>query len=478
MAKSSDDAGEFRLRPGRPRAGGKSESRAWSTALRTVLRYARSSQRTNKGSRRKRRLKAHRSLNQRCAVRAAYSSNRISGQWRAHGRYIGRESAGGHPFGRTADAGAGEVHEVANELDRWQKEGDPRVWKLIVSPEFGDRVDLDRLAHDLVSRMEKDLRTKLEWVAVTHFNTEHPHIHLAIRGIRQDKTPLDLPRDYVRRGIRSIAEDFCTRQLGYRTWEDAIEAQRREIEQRRFTSLDRSINRGSASSLDSSSPTEYFNVVRVGDDLTSPRSRNIDGRLAFLQAIGLAEATGPREWRVRRDFESVLKAMQRALDRQRTLMGHGAVLSDERLPMSVLDMRRFSAVEGRVLGHGEEESGAIGRHYLLLESTDANVRVIYYTPELEEARSRGKLRTNSFIRLQKQFENGRPVLEVADFGNAERVLRDKTHFRDRVRLFLDHGAEPLEGGWGGWLGRYQTRLVEAASAMSSRQMVREESRER
>lgn len=475
MAKSSDDAGEFRLRPSRPRTGGKSESRAWSAALRTVLRYARSSQRTNKGSRRKHRSKAQRSLNQRCAVRAAYSRNRILGQWRAHGRYIGRESAGGQPLGRTVDAAAGEIPDLANELDRWQKEGDPRLWKLIVSPEFGDRVDLDRLAHDLVFRMEKDLRTKLDWVAVTHFNTEHPHIHLAIRGFREDKTPLDLPRDYVRRGIRSIAEDLCTRQLGYRTWEDAIEAQRREIEQRRFTSLDRLINRASGSSLDSSSSTEYFKIERAGGDLTSPRSRNIDGRLAFLQAIGLAEATGGREWRVRRDFESVLKAMQRAVDRQRTLMSHGAVLSDDRLPMSVLDLRRLSAVEGRVLGHGEEESGL---HYLLLESTDANVNVIYYTPELEDARSRAKLRTNSFIRLQKQFENGRPVLEVVDFGNAEKLLRDKAHFRDRVRLFLDHGAESLEGCWGGWLGRYQTRLAETASAMSSPQMVREEYRER
>ena len=113
--------------------------------------------------------------------------------------------------------------EPAKELARWQSEGDPRLWKLIVSPEFGERVDLDRLTRDLMARMEKDLGTKLEWVAVTHFNTEHPHVHIALRGIREDKTALDLPRDYVRHGMRAIAEDLCTRQLGHRNQLDAIE---------------------------------------------------------------------------------------------------------------------------------------------------------------------------------------------------------------------------------------------------------------
>jgi hypothetical protein len=26
-------------------------------------------------------------------------------------------------------------------LDRWQKAGDPRLWKIIISPEFGERID-------------------------------------------------------------------------------------------------------------------------------------------------------------------------------------------------------------------------------------------------------------------------------------------------------------------------------------------------
>ena len=119
--------------------------------------------------------------------------------------------------------------------------------------------------------------------------------------------------------------------------------------------------------------------------------------------------------------------MQRSADRQKMLASHGALLSDERLPLVVLDMRKLRTLEGRVLAHGEEELGkGAGRHYLLLEGTDAKVHLIYYTPEMEEARSRGKLRANSFVRLQKQFENGRPVLEIEDAGDAERVLLNRT----------------------------------------------------
>jgi hypothetical protein len=96
-------------------------------------------------------------------------------------------------------------------------------------------------------------------------------------------------------------------------------------------------------------------------------------------------------------------------------------------------MRKLKTVEGRVLAHGEEESGrGAGRHYLLLEGTDAQVHLIYYTPEMEDARNQGRLRTNSFVRLQKLFENGRPLVEVSDEGDAEKLLKNRHHFADRA----------------------------------------------
>jgi hypothetical protein len=144
-----------------------------------------------------------------------YSPNRITGQWRAHGRYIARESVRqGRLVGAYGNQGEGVA--PADVLDRWQRAGDPRLWKMIISPEFGERIDLDRLTRELMGRIEKDPGRRLEWVATTHFNTEHPHVHVALRGINADGSSLDLKRDYIRNGIRSIAEDLCTRQIGHR----------------------------------------------------------------------------------------------------------------------------------------------------------------------------------------------------------------------------------------------------------------------
>ncbi len=408
-----------------------------------------------------------------------YTANKTDGQWRAHGRYIARESSGGAVLSRLVDEaldGARQPMEPAGELERWQSEGDPRLWKLIVSPEFGERVDLDRLARDLMARMEKDLGTKLEWVAVTHFNTEHPHVHIALRGVREDKSPLDLPRDYVRHGIRAIAEDLCTRQLGHRNQLDAIAAERREIQERRFTSLDRMISR--SNSVDGST-AEHFVVRRMSGRGSRAREKHIDARLVVLQQMGLATAGAGCEWLVRRDFGTVLKAMQRTNDRQKMLASHGALLSDERLPLVVLDLRKLKSLEGRVLSHGEEEAGkGAGRHYLLLEGTDAKVHLIYYTPEMEEARSRGKLRTNSFVRLQKQFENGRPVLEAEDLGDAERLVRNRRHLVDRAKELRSDGLVTVGHAWGGWLGRYYAALTKTAIELTTFESARRAERDR
>ena len=360
----------------------------------------------------------------------------------------------------------GEVSAPPEVLDRWQKAGDPRLWKMIISPEFGERIDLNRLTRDLMGKMEKDLDTRLEWVAVPHFNTEHPHVHVAMRGIKADGSPLDLNREYIRNGIRSIAEDLCTGQIGHRNQVDAMTAERREVQECRYTSLDRMINRTNASGqVDGSDDAGHF-IVRNGaarGEFAKIREQHVAARLIALQKMGLAEQGASGEWRVRRDFEGVLRAMQRAGDRQKMLAAHGALLSDARLQLVVQDHRTLTSLEGRVLVHGEGELGtSAGRHYVLIEGTDARVHLVYYSPALEEARSRGRLRPNSFVRLRKQFENGRGVLEVDDLGDAEKILRNRRHLDATVRPLLKQGIIPAEAGWSGWLGRYQGALARAA----------------
>jgi hypothetical protein len=193
------------------------------------------------------------------------------------------------------------------------------------------------------------------------------------------------------------------------------------------------------------------------------RIRHEASRLAVLHRMGLAESTGGTSWLVRRDCEQVLRAMQRSVDRQKTLARHGALMSDERLPMTTLEMRDLTSVEGRILVHGEEESS--GRSYLMLEGTDGKVYHIYRTPEMEELRSRRGLQTNSFIRLRKFSTVCGHEVEIHDWGDAEAILKNKAHLRETAREMIRRGVYPQDAGWNRWLGRYQKALVDTAFAL-------------
>ena len=56
-----------------------------------------------------------------------------------------------------------------------------------MSPEDGASFDtLRSFTRELMARMEQDLGTTLDWVAVDHFDTGHPHTHLIVRGETED----------------------------------------------------------------------------------------------------------------------------------------------------------------------------------------------------------------------------------------------------------------------------------------------------
>jgi len=229
--RTEDRDREFRLRPPGRRPKPTDEPRKFSAAFKRMMHFVRMSSRR---ARKRKSATVRNRFQQRCAIRVTYSPNRSAGQWAAHGRYLVRESAT-HAKDSDNPVGFGPRGPVTNipaTLRRWQTAGDPRLFKLIISPEFGDRCDLESLTRNLLSRMESDLGTRLEWVATAHYNTEHPHVHVALRGITDLNQPLRLDRSYIQHGIRAHAENLTTRQIGYRTVLDAEEAQRREIHKR------------------------------------------------------------------------------------------------------------------------------------------------------------------------------------------------------------------------------------------------------
>jgi type IV secretory pathway VirD2 relaxase len=158
------------------------------------------------------------------------------------------------------------------------KRTDPRLWKLIISPEFDERLDLQRLTRDVMSRMKSNLHTSLDWAAVSHFDTEHPRVHVALRGVDSNGGEFKLDRDYVKNGLRSVAQHFATVQLGDRTDQDATPALGRQVPLQRFTPLDRLI-------VARTQPVEGdFGELRLAADPTRPGL----GRFAAVREQSMA----------------------------------------------------------------------------------------------------------------------------------------------------------------------------------------------
>ena len=172
--------------------------------------------------------------------------------------------------------------------------------------------------------------------------------------------------------------------------------------------------------------------------------------------MGLAGPKRSNRWFLRSDFESILRA-QRTDDRQQSLAAHAVPASDPRLPSRVTDLGNVQQLEGRVLGHGEEES--TGRTYLILEGTDRYIHFIYRSAELDAARGRGKLNTNSFVRLTAQLVNQKFITKVQYFGDSNQLLSNKHNLQAAAQSLLKRGIISSESGTAGWLGKYETKLA-------------------
>lgn len=298
------DEEQIKLRPRRPKLV-RDESKSWSSAFKGLMRIARMTSTRQSAPAAIRPRKPHK---QRCAIRVTYSPNHIRGQWAAHGRYLARESANpdGVGFNMTSDEAA-----IPATLAGWQKSGDARMFKMIVSPEFGERLDLKKHTRDLITRLSQDLNTDLEWVAVAHFNTGHPHVHVALRGVTPTGN-LRLPRDMIKYTIRRHAEDLCTEQLGFRTTRDAIESERREIHALRITSLDREIQRRLIPSINGHAKLEIPSFA--GTDPIQAHICHLAARLHTLSRLGLAQPYTQNVWAVSGEFLKALREIQRSTD--------------------------------------------------------------------------------------------------------------------------------------------------------------------
>ena len=244
---------------------------------------------------------------------------------KAHLRYIQRD-------GVTREGEPGQLYNaLENEADGKtfldRAEDDRHQFRFIVAPEDGiEYEDLKPLTRRLMTQMEEDLGTRLDWVAVDHFNTGHPHTHIMLRG-RDDKGhDLIIARDYITTGMRERAAELVSLDLGPRTDREIENRLRHEVEQERLTSIDRRLMRemdenGIVSAIDRNA---FQQTLRAG-------------RLNKLARLGLAEELRPGEWRLEAGLEDTLRRMGERGDIIKTLHREMATKDIARSPADYVD---------------------------------------------------------------------------------------------------------------------------------------------
>ena len=247
---------------------------------------------------------AGRGMRQRVVVKAHVSRHKpgkARGSLARHVSYLGRESASADgKHGVFYDA-AREGVDAKQEAVQWAQ--DRHHFRLIVSPERGgDIPDMTSYIREVMRRVERDLDTKLQWIAVNHHNTDNPHAHVLLRGKQPDGADLVIPRQYISYGIRDRASDVATELLGERSAQEVQLAKSKEVEAERFTSLDRMIERHLENGKIDVSPSRHIGYG--ADD-----RRLVLGRLQFLGQMDLAHKGRGTVWQVEGDFKQALREL-------------------------------------------------------------------------------------------------------------------------------------------------------------------------
>src|ERR1700741_1141284 len=203
--------------------------------------------------------------------------------------------------GRMFDAGGDDADDRAFA----ERCGEDRHhFRFIISPEDDSEMsDLRAFTRDLATQMEADLGTRLDWIAIDHWNTDNPHIHLLVRGVADDGRDLVIARDYISRGLRSRAEDLVSLELGPKPEHEIRSALEREVESDRWTRLDGEIRR-------SADETGFVDLRPQQTGPDDPHIRRLMvGRLQGLERMGLPSPAGPSRGKLRGEAGPVFVAL-------------------------------------------------------------------------------------------------------------------------------------------------------------------------
>jgi type IV secretory pathway VirD2 relaxase len=378
----------------------------------------------------------------RVVVKARVVRHRVSrAPLSAHLTYLRRE-------GVTKDGAAGRLFDAERDDTDHRNfaarcESDRHHFRFIVSPDDATELsDLKTFTRDLMAQAQRDLGTRLDWVAVDHWNTGHPHVHVIICGRADDGKDLVISRDYIREGMRARAEGLVTRELGPRSEQEIRRSLTEQIEAERWTPLDRALAREAAanSGIIDLRPDRH----RKRDDLQTIKI----GRIRQLERLGLAQQAGVGQWTLAENAEPTLRALGERNDIikriHRSLAEHGweratssFVLTSEAQPSPVI---------GRLVARGLDDE-LMGTAYAVIDGTDGRAHYIRL-PDLDAAGDSGP---GSIVELRRYEDSkGRQRVALAirsDLTVEAQLKANGATWLDR-RL-LDRGATSLsDGGFG------------------------------
>lgn len=279
----------------------------------------------------------------------------------SHLRYIerdgvSREGDPGQAYGPLTDQADLNAFEERGRDDRHQ-------FRFIVSPEDAEQLDdLQTYTRHLMSRMEADLGTRLDWVAVDHWNTDNPHTHIVLRGKDDTGKDLVIARDYIAEGMRNRASELATEWLGPRNELEIQQSLQREVQQERFTSLDRTLLRERLAG--------GLSLITLANH---PRRQLLIGRLQHLQKLELAHEVRPGHWLLHDDVEATLRAMGERGDIVRTMQRAMGSLQRE---LAVFEPGKGTpGVVGRIVAKGlADELNDCG--YLVVDGLDGKAHYL------------------------------------------------------------------------------------------------------
>lgn len=209
-----------------------------------------------------------------------------------HVRYVERDGVGpvgedGRFFSKDADVADGKAFAE-------RCVGDRHHFRIIVNPEDGRELpDLKAYARSFMHRVERDMGTSIDWIGGEHHDTGRPHLHLLLRGKRDDGRDLVLPRDYVSHGLRGRAQELATEILGPRLEQASTREQ--DLTANRFTAIDRSLISASREGQ-----------LTIGD-LSGLDGPNALRRLTHLEKEGLITRERAGHWRIPGNLRETLQ---------------------------------------------------------------------------------------------------------------------------------------------------------------------------